>query len=148
MNALPASDRLRLPLMMAALPLVSALLECTGYQRTRRMVERLSLNPPPRAATEADLAYARRLAWLAALAGRRGPMEATCLRKSLLVYGLLRRRGFRPDLELGVRREAPDIAAHAWVELEGVSIDPQASPADHRVFERMAAIAPEDRWGR
>lgn len=123
---LPAGDRLRLPLMMAALPLVSFWLQRSGYQRTRRMVERLSLNPRPQAATEADLAYARRMAWLAALAGRRGPMEATCLRQSLLVYGLLRRRGLSPEIKLGVQGGTTGFDAHAWVELDGHPLEAQA----------------------
>lgn len=116
---LPAGDRMRLLLMMAALPLVSFWLQRSGYQRTRRMVDRFSLHPRPRSATGEDLAHARHLAWLANVAGRRGPFEATCLRQSLLVYGLLRRRGLSPELKLGVHVGRTGVDAHAWVELDG-----------------------------
>ena len=79
-----------------------------------------------------ELARGERLARLAAIAGRHGPVEATCLRQSLLVYGLLRRRGSAPELKIGVRREDTAIAAHAWVELAGVSLD--QTPRNHSPF--------------
>lgn len=114
---------MRLLLMMAALPLVSFWLQRSGYQRTRRMVDRLSLHPRPRSATGEDFAHARHLAWLANVAGRRGPFEATCLRQSLLVYGLLRRRGLAPEIRLGVQGDPTSFDAHAWVELDGQPLE-------------------------
>lgn len=135
--ALPAGDRMRLLLMMLALPSISLSLRIFGYVRTRRLAERLSRHPQPHAATPGDVKGARRLAQLADIAGRHGIVEETCLRQALLVLGLLRRRGLRPELKLGVRREGNAIAAHAWIELDGVSMDPRASQ-DHHVFPEPA----------
>ncbi len=44
---------------------------------------------------------------------------ATCLTQALGVYILLTRAGYRPQLQVGVARDARgQFAAHAWVELE------------------------------
>ncbi len=117
--ALGSGERRRLALLSMALPMVSLCLWLLGYKRTLRLVDGLSRNPHPRIAGDADLQGAERLARLAAIAGRWGPIKASCLRQSLLVYGLLRRRGFQPELKLGVRRERRGISAHAWVDLQG-----------------------------
>jgi hypothetical protein len=61
---------------------------------------------------------------LAQIAGRRGPVRATCLRQALVLHGWLRRRGLNPEIVIGVRRDGvAALDAHAWVELEGESID-------------------------
>ena len=132
--ALDAGDRLRLPLLMAVLPVVSLSLRLTGYNRTRRLVERLSDRRVSRPASPRDLDAARRLSQLAAIAGRRGPIQATCLRQALVVYGTLRRRGLRPELKFGVRRENDGIGAHAWVQLEHLSLDAAPDPDTHQPF--------------
>ena len=109
-------------LMLAWLPLVSLSLRLAGYGPTRRWVERLSPVGSPRTVATTDVQAAERMAQLAAIAGRRGAVTATCLRQSMLVYGLLRRRGFAPELVLGVRKLDQSFDAHAWVELEGVAL--------------------------
>lgn len=132
--ALEGSDRLRLPLLMLALPMVSLTLRLAGYKRTRSLVEWLSGHRHTRAANPLELETAYRLAQLAATAGRRGPVQATCLRQALVVYGVLRRRGLRPELRFGVRREDDGIGAHAWVELEHRSLDVAGDPDAHQPF--------------
>lgn len=47
------------------------------------------------------------------------PLEATCLKKSLVLLRILRRRGLRAELKLGVRTADSGFASHAWVECEG-----------------------------
>ncbi len=54
----------------------------------------------------------------------RRPFRATCLRRSLVLASLLRRR--RPDLRVGVSKRAGVVAAHAWLEIDGASLDPEA----------------------
>jgi hypothetical protein len=61
----------------------------------------------------------------------------TCLPRSLTLQALLRRYGMEADLRIGVRWEAGELRAHAWVEQAG---NPVGEPADveHR-FQRLAA---------
>lgn len=115
---------------LAGIHLALALL---GYKRTRRVVEALSQRKNRRAATENELAAARRLAQLAAIAGRHGAVEATCLRQSLLLYGWLRRRGLNPQLQLGIKPADGPFQAHAWVELGGARLN--SSDEGHIAFQ-------------
>ena len=117
--ALPGSEKTTLLWLMVALPLVSLLLRLAGYVRARALIERWSPASTPRAADPAELQSAERLARLAAIAGRRGAIAATCLRQSLLLHFLLRRRGLGPELKLGVRKHDGNFDAHSWVELQG-----------------------------
>jgi transglutaminase superfamily protein len=48
------------------------------------------------------------------------PLDPTCLRESLVLYGLLRRRGAGPRLCVGVKKNGHNLAAHAWIECAGV----------------------------
>lgn len=125
-------DRLRLVGCVIGLPLVDASLSLFGYARTRRLVERVSQHPRPRAAGPDDFAAAIALAELAGIAGRHGVVRATCLRQSLLLHGWLRRRGLQPALQIGVIGRDGPFEAHAWIELEGRPLLPR--DAGHRTF--------------
>ena len=120
--------------MILALPLVHASIALAGYGRTKRWLEYLSHNPAPHPATPNHIDAARSAARMASIAGRRGTVTATCLRQSLLVYWLLRRRGLAPELKLGVRKQQGVVDAHAWVEIQGESLDPH--PSTHAPFQR------------
>ena len=56
-------------------------------------------------------------------AARRRVSNATCLRRSLVLWYLLRRQGIDSDLRLGVFRSEGEFAAHAWVEIDGTVIN-------------------------
>jgi hypothetical protein len=60
---------------------------------------------------------------LVAVAGNRLPFPSTCLTRSLLLLWLLRRRGLRAELRIGVRRVEAEIESHAWVELDGEPVN-------------------------
>lgn len=49
------------------------------------------------------------------------PADDRCLMRSLVVLGLLARRGIACRLIIGVRSE-PSFAAHAWIELDGLPL--------------------------
>lgn len=57
-----------------------------------------------------------RLARLVAIAARGHLLPMTCLPRSLALQALLRRQGVEADLRIGVRREAGELRAHAWIE--------------------------------
>lgn len=62
----------------------------------------------------------------------RGPFNATCLRRSLMLAHLLRRRG--PVVRVGVAKRGETVQAHAWVEIHGRTLDPER--------EEYAVLAP------
>jgi hypothetical protein len=61
----------------------------------------------------------RRAALLVDRVGGLYPLDATCLKKSLVLLRVLRRRGHAAELRLGVRRRDGAFASHAWVECGG-----------------------------
>jgi hypothetical protein len=50
-------------------------------------------------------------------------IRSTCLRESLVLYGLLRRRGATPRLCVGVKKDGSALTAHAWIEADDVPKD-------------------------
>jgi hypothetical protein len=56
---------------------------------------------------------------------RHWPFGETCLRLAL-VSGQ-RIRAVRPVLRIGVAKDADGVRAHAWLEVDGVSLDPEGS---------------------
>lgn len=133
---LRARERWVLLWMMIALPLLSLALGLVGYARTRRCMEWLSPHADRHPPSDEELRYAQGLARLADIAGRRGLWRATCLRQSLLLYGILRRRGLDPEIRLGVSRGDERLHAHAWVELAGYELGKGA--LGHRPFAASA----------
>ena len=46
------------------------------------------------------------------------PIRSTCLKSSLILFRILRKRGVPATLRIGVRRDEK-FTAHAWIEFEG-----------------------------
>jgi hypothetical protein len=47
------------------------------------------------------------------------PFNAACLKKSLVLFWMFRRRGLPAELRLGVRKVDGELEAHAWIEQGG-----------------------------
>lgn len=86
-----------------------------------------------------------RIAWLVEAAARhgllRGRLQPTCLRKSLVLYRLLRERGCQPRLVIGARSAADHsgparFRAHAWVEFQGRLLGPVGAIG----FDELASL--------
>lgn len=60
------------------------------------------------------------------------PTDGRCLMRSLVLTGLLARRGIPSTLIIGVT-PAPDFTAHAWVEVAGEPLLPPGEPAMGRL---------------
>jgi hypothetical protein len=57
------------------------------------------------------------------IAATHGPVHATCLPRAVVLWALLRHEGLSPEVKLGVRRGEHRVEAHAWVEVNGCSLD-------------------------
>ena len=73
-----------------------------------------------------------RLDQFAAAVYRLLPIRSTCLRESLVLYALLRRRGAAPTLCLGVKKDGGQLAAHAWIECAGLMTN-----GDQTAFQKL-----------
>jgi Transglutaminase-like superfamily len=118
-RALNGTDQRRLLGLACGLPLVELSLRCLGARRTASWLSRAIKPRAIHPTAAAELQQADRLAHLAAIAGRRGILEARCLSQALLVRAVLRRRGLDAVLQVGVRKDSGQFDAHAWVELDG-----------------------------
>lgn len=76
-------------------------------------------NVKKRSAPPAPDLTVSRLAWLVEVAARFTPVNATCLKKALVLCRLLGRRGIASTLQIGVARCEGNLAAHAWLESGG-----------------------------
>jgi hypothetical protein len=87
---------------------------------------------------------ARVVARVAGIAAGRGPVRATCLRRSLLIWWLLRRDGIETALRIGVRCDDGVLQAHAWVEHDGVPLGEADDPiARYQTFDHDFSLATE-----
>lgn len=63
---------------------------------------------------------------------------ATCLRKSLALWYLLRRQGIAAELQIGTRFEVGEFQAHAWVEYQGYIVGDRQGVKQHYVaFDKL-----------
>src|SRR5262245_18715218 len=137
----------RLRTLAAALlltPVVAVSLRALGLRRTQAWIARRPVpsRPPPDPATAA--ARARQVARAVGLAAAHGPVRASCLRRSLLAWWLLRCEGLTVAIRIGVRRDAAALAAHAWIEHEGVPAgDLPEAVASYAPFDADFAAVPE-----
>jgi len=95
--------------------------------------------PRARGVRDADaaIACAQRLALYADFWLRRLRPRNPCLRRSLVLFGELRRAGLPVTFCLGIRADQPldavaAVAGHAWLELDGrVLLDSETTVEDH-----------------
>jgi hypothetical protein len=74
-------------------------------------------------ANRSHMRVAADIGWAVDRAARYGCFRPRCLVRSLAVQRMLRRRGIgASQLQIGVRVEGGRLAAHAWVEMNGVVI--------------------------
>jgi hypothetical protein len=72
------------------------------------------------------------------IAARHLPLDTSCLRQSLVVWWLLRRRGLPAVLRMGANND-DGFRAHAWVELDGRPVNDRPDVAERfRVFHGLS----------
>ena len=126
----PAERRLFLAAALL-LPAVALALRLVGLRRSQAALARLA--PRGRPAAPGRAADAARMVLAAS---RHAPCRADCLRRSLVLWWLLRRAGLDAELRIGVRKQDGQLEAHAWVELGGRPLEVWA---DERPFVPFAA---------
>ena len=116
------------------------LLACQAYAhllsvrlRVRRLSARALLEDARESASASacDAAEEERMIEAAqrafALAERVFPARVTCLQRSIALQRLLESLGVITQLRIGVRKDPSELAAHAWLEHRGRTLDAQLS---------------------
>lgn len=105
------------------LPFIALSLKLFGIKRTQTILAKLfplGESPPVPDKKRQLIAYRVKTINLAA---SQYPTWANCLKKSLLLWSLLRRQGIDSNLRIGVNKASDEFEAHAWVEYEGVALN-------------------------
>lgn len=156
-TALSHPDRVTVGAALAVHTVIAVALRTVGSARVAAAVERWSATGSRQGA--ADLAAAVRVGQIVdRVAAHRVP-GGTCLTRSLTSQAILRRRGVRADLRLGVRPTGSgtgsgtgptQLAFHAWTEVAGTAVNDRSDVASlYAVFpvEGLAGLARRRRGG-
>lgn len=126
---LPAAERAVLAQAWGLFLVVDLALRVLSFKRLLALRARLCRAERPNpAARPPSMA---RLAWLVEVAGRYVPVNATCLKKALVLSWLLGRRGIATVLRIGVARQGNGLVAHAWLDCDGQPVFGDQEIAQH-----------------
>lgn len=123
------------------LPAIALSLSLFGLPTTQRYLAQLS----PIGVAKTGLAFAevKRMAFSVNRAANHSPLWGNCLKRSLTLWFLLRRRGILSDLRIGVRRHEGEFQAHAWIEYEGRILNDHATVHQQfSAFSRSFGVNP------
>lgn len=124
------------------LPLTALGLQLIGFRRLYTALTNLA----PKCSTLIQdqvktLTQANATARMVRAAAWHGAYHANCLQQSVVLWWLLRCQGIASDLRIGVRKEASQFEAHAWVEYLDFALN-DSSDTHQRYFAFEGAIAP------
>ena len=95
------------------------MLRVRGFRQTAEMFRCETREHGPDDLDESTRCAIRQISRAVKVAARNGLRAPNCLRSSLVLNSMLRRRGYGSVLRIGVSREGGQFEAHAWVELAG-----------------------------
>lgn len=98
-------------------------LRLLGFGRWKEFVTQRITSPAEGTAQFNPQGSAHRILQLETAVARNLFFATNCLERSLVLWSLLRRRGFPADLRFGARKETEQFEAHAWVELNAVALE-------------------------
>ncbi len=129
---LTAVEKLLLTQAVILLPINALGLRVVGFYRWQALLAgalakvEMQISAPPE-----DLIAAQTLGRIVNIAAAYGVYQVQCLPRSMTLWWLLRRRKIVSELRIGVRKDADNLAAHAWVECGGEVINDRADVREH-----------------
>lgn len=118
--------------VMLLFPWIELSLRLRGVRWTQARLSRYIASTPIQDGLSPEV-VSRVVRWAA------GPVRATCLRQSLVLWWLLKRRGVGCAIKIGAVNTEADFKAHAWVEWEGGGQSDSPETLKHlAVFEHRA----------
>ncbi len=138
---LDATCRLFLGQAFLLLPFVVICLKFYGLKRTQTTLAQLLPAPKVPLQNEELRPKIWKITRMVELAAKYCKPWANCLKRSLVLWSLLRHQGIESELRIGVKREAGKFEAHAWVEWEGIVLnDTQDVRERFAMFERAIEV--------
>lgn len=126
--ALGSKQRGALLAASASLAAMHLSLRFLGFRRSMRLW-RIDGAPTGTSAIAGDEPALALSAWAVDASARHGPCAGSCLSRSLTLLYLLRRRGVRGTLRIGVAKTNGRVDGHAWVEYHGRALNDSPSVA-------------------
>jgi hypothetical protein len=147
LRRLSSNDRRLLFESVVLLPLIHAGLSLMGYHRLRARLEKLfplkTVDPSTSDPTIVQRAW--EITRVISIAAQYGIYRASCLRRALLLWGLLRREGIESRLCFGVRVFEGRLEAHAWVDYNGNAINDSTHVSEQ--YQVLQEALPSTQWG-
>ncbi len=111
-----------------ALPLIHFGLKMLGYSALCALLDKLfPINAGYRLISRDEIIHrGQEMSRIVFIAGKYGFIKENCLRKSLLLWCLLRREGIGGEIHFGVQLKEQALEAHAWVEYQGIVLSDEA----------------------
>jgi hypothetical protein len=123
---------------MLALPLVSQSLRWRGFRATQQSLQRR--NAPGSKSNNSENQNLEMTVRMVRAAVRHSLGHPSCLEESLTLWWMLARQGISSEVRIGIRKQAENFEAHAWVERDGVALnEPEAK---HRHYAAFASEFP------
>ncbi|MEO0374624.1 MAG: lasso peptide biosynthesis B2 protein [Cyanobacteria bacterium P01_A01_bin.17] len=117
---LPARDRLLLLKAFVLLGLVRLGLWRLSFKRLQQVLHKISHSPQASPVASIRCSSIHKIVWAVDVSGHLMPGHVKCLARALTAQVLMSRRGYTPDLRIGVAKDQNNcLEAHAWIELEG-----------------------------
>lgn len=125
---------------LVLLPFIAISLHLLGIGRTQYALARLC--PPAISPSNEPLCLqAETTARMVAIAAHYSQFWANCLKRSLVLWYLLRRQGIISELRIGVQHEVGKFQAHAWVEYQNIVLNDNQNVRQHfAMFERPIEV--------
>ncbi|WP_019499452.1 lasso peptide biosynthesis B2 protein [Pseudanabaena sp. PCC 6802] len=125
---------------LVLLPLVAFCIHLLGMGRTQYALLKLCPQATSRS-PESLWLQVETTARMVAIAAHYSQYWANCLKRSLVLWYLLRRQGIVSDLRIGVQQIAGEVQAHAWVEYQNKVLNDRPNIRQHFVpFERPIEV--------
>lgn len=122
---------------LGLLPCVALSLKCLGVKRTQAALQRLFPVSVLSLSEQELTTQIAKTARMVRIATSYYQPWANCLKKSLVLWSLLRQQGICSEVKIGVRRNAGAFEAHAWVERDGNVLNDVRDVGDRfAAFER------------
>ncbi|PZD71689.1 hypothetical protein C1752_04997 [Acaryochloris thomasi RCC1774] len=117
---LPARDRLLLLKAFILLGLVRLGLWQLPFKRLQQFLYKISHSPQALPVSSIGCGSIHKIVWAVDVSSHLMPGHVKCLARALTTQVLMSRRGYMPDLRIGVAKDQNNcLEAHAWIELEG-----------------------------
>lgn len=128
---------------MILLPLVSQSLRWRGFRATQESLQRR--NSPTQTRIDNENPNLELTVRMVKAAVRHSLGHPSCLEESLALWWLLARQGIPSEIRIGIRKQAEEFEAHAWVERDGVALnEPEGRHAHYAAFLSEFPRAPQE----